>query len=274
MENSVVKFEIVNISNIESIKSTVLSKGQLEVVQSVINNGQLVPVHIDSVNKLIDGVLRVRANIDAGISTIDAIIVDKFESTSADATSKYIINNHRHNMSVAKRAKLALEATDDLDNADLVNDKCMKLGIKTSDDDLDKSNINSKLSKSHLTKYKSINGLPQDIKDKINEYEIPMNASYELGKGYKIDDLNAADLKVIVEEIKDMSDRKAVSHIKTQIKRRINTKINDGVVLTDEKIDAVKFRKTTISIDVTKHFEDDKYSIDDLAEEEIIAIKE
>ena len=92
MENIVKRINIADISNLEDIKSMVLSKGQSEVVISVVNNGQLVPVLIDSDNKLIDGRLRVHGNINIGKANIDAIIVKKNESAVEDASSKYIIN--------------------------------------------------------------------------------------------------------------------------------------------------------------------------------------
>ena len=76
-----------------------------------------------------------------------------------------------------------------------------------------------------------------------------------------------AQLWQLVDAIKDMSDRKAVAHIKKFIKNKSsNVDVQDeDVVIID--IESVKFKHTSITIDITKHFQDKTFTLDKLTEE-------
>ncbi|MEA2020051.1 MAG: ParB/RepB/Spo0J family partition protein [Campylobacterota bacterium] len=257
------KVKINSIKNIEEIKTIVLNSSQLEIVQSVVNNGQLIAVEIDSNMNLIDGISRVLGCINAGLSEVTAVKVSNHENEQNKAKHQYIVNNHRADTPSAKKADLAIAAigtSNDNESSEIY----MKLGIKTSEDDLKKYNANSKLSKSHISKFKSITKLPEEIKNKINEYEIPINTAYELGKNYKNEEINIDQIKTLVDEVKELSDRKGVAHIQDYIKKH-----EGGVEISDltQEISGINFKKTTIIIDITKHFNNPKYTLKDLTDE-------
>ena len=256
MKNQVMEFEISKINGIEDLNKLVLNKSQLEVVQSVMNNSLIVPICLDEDHRIVDGKLRVLGMLNVGGTVIDAIVIPAYGSSQSKALAQYITNEHRRKMSAAEKADLAIDASGNF----VDDDTNLKLGIKSSPKD-------ESMSKSHVTKFKRINELPLEIKAKINEYEIPVNASYELGKGFKNQELDNAQLWQLVDAIKDMSDRKAVAHIKKFIKNKSsNVDVQDeDVVIID--IESVKFKHTSITIDITKHFQDKTFTLDKLTEE-------
>jgi hypothetical protein len=263
MKNQVIEFEINQINGIADLKKLVLNKSQQEVIQSVVNNGQNVPICLDEDNNIIDGKLRVLGTLKVGGTVIDAIVIPVHDSSQSKAKAQYVANIHRRNMSAAEKADLATDASGNF----VDDDTNLKLGIKSSLED-------ESMSKSHVTKFKRISELPLVVKSKINEYEIPVNASYELGKGSKNQELDKEELVQLVDAIKDMSDRKAVAHIKKFIKNKSsNADVNnEDVVVSD--VESVKFKRTSITINITKHFEDEAFTLDKLTEQNKQDIKE
>lgn len=241
MESTMTMINLNEIKNLDIVKVLIPSPSQRDVINSVVNNGQLVPVHMDKNYNLIDGRLRVQACLESGKTSVGAIFIDGMDTKQEQSRSKYIMNTHRYNMSVIERSALALEATEHIDNVEHRQEEYTKLGIKHSQDDM------KKFSKSHISKYKKIALLPDDVKQKMNLYEIPLNASYELAKAFG-DTLSKDNLLSVLEDIKELSDRKGVSKIKSYIKG-----LNGGS--KDEEIDVgpIKFRKNVILIDIHEY---------------------
>jgi len=241
MEDKMKMIDLNDIKNLDIVKELRPSPSQKEVIASVVNNGQLVPVHIDKDYNLIDGRLRVKACLESGETSVAVIFIDGGGTKREQSRTKYIMNTHRYNMSVIERSVLALEATEPIDNVENRQEEYTKLGIKHSRDDL------KKFSKSHISKYKKIAALPDDVKEKMNLYEIPLNTSYELAKAFG-DTLSKDNLLSVLEVVKELSDRKGVSKIKSYIKE-LNGSSHD------EEIDVgpIKFRKNAILIDIHEY---------------------
>lgn len=256
MKNQVIAFEISKINGIADLQKLVLNKSQLEVTRSVVSNGQNVPIRLDEDYNIIDGKLRVLGMIDAAETVIDAIVIPVYDSSQSKAKAQYVANVHRRNMSAAEKADLATDASGNF----VDDDTNLKLGIKSSPDD-------ESMSKSHVTKFKRISELPLLVKSKINENETPVNTSYELAKGFKNQELDKEELLHLIDAIKDMSERKAMAHIKKFIKNKsgdVDAKDED-VVISD--IEGVRFKRTSITINITEHFQNKNFTLDKLTKE-------
>jgi hypothetical protein len=267
--------EINKIEGLENIKNDKYNDAQKAVIASVSRNGQKVPIlvaeveDVEGIKKyiLLDGFCRVVGCLERGDNTMEATIVDtNLQQNSKDV---YIINDARIEPSAVKRAELFSNATNEVSDKEL-DVACSDMNVKVSDDEGKPT-----VSAPHRSKLLSIAKLPEKIKKKLDFNRLSLNTCHALAKGFNDEILKEEHLNVLINEIEKLSERKSIQRIKAFIKMLDGgSEKEEDVSLKDQKVEAVKFRKTTITIDITKHFQDDKYTINDLTDEHKKAIRE
>jgi hypothetical protein len=255
-----IELSISAINNLEDIKArkSNLNEEKEKVVRSAADNGQQVPISIDSVNNVVDGELRVLGLLEKGADTVQAIVVDGDENELAKTS--YIVNMHRQKLSAVKQADLYQNSVKGKSKEES-DDISLSLQVKTSNED------KKDYSKAHKSKYKAISKMSDDIKEPLDFYMTPIGTAYEIARLSK-DGMSDDIIKQLIKNIADkkMSDRKAISFLKKYKKDLDNVSLeSEGV---DNTVDsAIKFSKKTITIDVTKHF-DSNFTIKDITDED------